>query len=294
MYKDSCDFMIGLDTDEFLFSNLNLQNNNDIVSKDNILNIFNNYNINDTLFKIDYYPCSIVDTTNENYINQKLINPARNIIYFSDEMPMSEVDDTMWRYTIKYFVRSNAFLYTTPGNHHISISYGNTVSSSIGYMHYNSTGKRRFFERAKAIIEGYNYFSTSLKIEEQLDLLIINRHNYCMGYHKVNTYHTILLKIYLIKLFIRYIKRLPLIDELDMHISLKFSMLTSNIENEFLNCNEYFNNINKEIINFKEEDINKLIFYDIPIEELYNKYNITKYNFISNLLYKLSILTNVN
>jgi hypothetical protein len=66
-------------------------------------------------------------------------------------------------------------------------------------------------------------------------------------------------------------------------------MITSNIENEFLNCNEYFNNINKEIINFKEEDINRLIFYDIPIEELYNKYNITKYNFISNLLYKLSL-----
>ena len=304
MYKESCDYLIGLDTDEFLFSYDEFKKNNNPFNKEKILEVFNSYNKNDTLFKIDYYPCCVVDPTSINYTDNKMGNPARNIKYFSNDLYISEPDvmidlyisepDVMikWNAIDKFFSKSNAFIGTTNGNHEIRVSYGKQASSKLGLLHFNDTGKRRFYERAKLVIDGYKYFSTDLDIKEQIDILnkIFFQHkanNYLFpGQHKLNSYYLIILRMYICELFIKYIKRLPSENELTFHSILKKKniMFPNDIENEFKHCNECIENVNLEPKIYNENDKNDLIFYDESIDVKKEKYNVFENTFLQDLL----------
>ena len=279
MYKSKCDFMIGLDTDEFLY----LCNSNDPCNKNDIINMFNNYDLNNTMFKINEYPCSVIDTSNENYVNQKIKYPARDIIYFSNELKHCEVNNTYWKNTPKFFFRSSAFINTSNGNHNGNVSYGDCILSSFGLLHFNSTGKRREYERALNVINGYSYFSTSQNINNQINMLVLYKKKFINGFHKVNLYHKFLLRMFIVELFIKYIKRLPLLDELEHLVEENFNNKTLIIENNFKTYNESVSeDNNNHIIN--DEQKNNIIFYDKPLDKNNDKVPIIKIDFISNVL----------
>ena len=283
--KLTCDFLIGLDTDEFLFSYDDLKNEYDPFCKEKILQIFDSYNANDTLFKINSYPISVPDKLNKNYINNQFINPAAEIVYFSDYLPTTKGDSGLWNTVGKYFVRSNAFKKTSNGNHVIETNYGNSVASNLGLLHFNNTGIRRFFERAKSVIDGYGYFSTFQDISRQIDILsTIGKVD---GYHKVRDYHAILLRKFILELFITYIKRLPSVKELEYHTDSNFYSKSSIIEHIFKNCNEAI--LNRDIIFVFDDEIEKndLVFYDIPLEEVSSKYKVYKITYLQELFSKI-------
>lgn len=279
----NCDFLIGLDTDEFLFSVEDFNNGNDPFCKEKILQIFNSYEENDTLFKINSYPCSVVDKFNNNYINNKFINPVTEIVYFSNDMPISENIDQFWKNVGKYFVRSNAFINTTCGNHAITTSHGKCIYSSLGLLHFNNTGKRRYYERAKSVIDGYGYFSTSQDISKQIDILVLNKNGYCAGFHKVNSYHILLLRMFILEMFIKYIKRLPSQKELELCSYNNLLVNSCDIENSFKNNEEAILNKDKTFIFNNEIEKNNIIFYDESLEELSLKYKIFKNTYLQEL-----------
>ena len=285
--KSNCDFLIGLDTDEFLFSYDDFNNGNDPYCKEKILQIFDSYSVNNTSFKIMSYPCSIVDKCNKNYINNKFINPAAEIVYFSHDTPVSENMNHFWKHTSKYFVRSNAFVGTSCGNHHVTTSYGDSIDSSLGLLHFNNTGKRRYFERAKSVVDGYRYFSTSQDISNQIDMLVSN--NYCLGFHKVNSYHILLLRIFIFELFITYIKRLPSQKELEEHSYRYLLVKSGDIENIFKNCEEAILNRDKIFIFNDEIEKNNMIFYDESLDEVSSKYKIFKHTYLQELFLKINV-----
>jgi len=284
--------LIGLDTDEFLFSHDDFKNGNDPFCKENILQIFNSYSVNDTLFKISSYPCSIVDKCDKNYINNKFTNPAAEIVYFSNDLPISEnISHMLWKNIPKFFVRSNAFIETKVGNHSITTSYGNRIDSSLGLLHFNNTGKRRYFERAKSVIDGYGYFSTSQDISKQIDNLVLSKGSYSqgLGFHKVNTYYILILRIFILELFITYIKRLPLQKELEMHSYNNLLVKSCDIENIFKNCEEAILNRDTTFIFNDEIEKNNIIFYDESLKELSSKYKIYKNTYLQELFLKIHI-----
>ena len=282
IHKETCKYLIGLDTDEFLFSYNHFLNGDDFCKKENILSVFNTYEINDTLFSINSYPCSIVDPTNINYINQKMNYPARNITHFSNELQLSDKISTKWNTVSKFFSKSDSFLSASPGNHIVKVNYGHIRNSDFGLLHFNSTGKRREYERAKNVINGYKYFSTSLDINQQIDF-IINIPPNCNGNHKVNSYYIFLLRTFIIDLFVKYIKRLPSYTELNMHINLNININSSIIEDQFKNCSEKIKN-NDIKFNPDEKSINNLIFYDKKINNLPIEYNIIKIDSLQKVL----------
>lgn len=287
--KSSCDFLIGLDTDEFLFSYDDFKNGNDPFCKENILQIFNSYSVNNTSFKISSYPCSIVDKYNNNYINNTFINPAAEIVYFSHDTPISENIKSFWKDVPKYFVRSNAFIATSCGNHKITTSYGNSIESSLGLLHFNNTGKRRYFERAKSVIDGYKYFSTSQDISKQIDTLVLNKSIYHAGYHKVNSYHILILRIFILELFITYIKRLPSQNELEIHSYNNLWVNSHDMENIFKNCKEAILNRDTIFIFNDEIEKNNIIFYDESLDEVSSKYKVFKNTYLQELFLKIHI-----
>jgi len=289
--KTTCDFLFGLDTDEFLFSYDDLKNGNDPFDKEKILQIFNSYNVNDTSFKIISYPFSVTDKSNKNYINNKMINPAAEMVYFVDYgMPITEGKNIeLMRTTVeKYFTRSNAFISTSNGNHVVRTSYGNAVYSNLGYLHFHDTGKRRFFERNKLIIDGYGYFSTFQDTSTQIDILASKTvESWISGWHKVREYYMILLRKFILELFITYIKRLPSLEELERHTNNSLYVKSSIIENNYKNCNEANLNKNRIFLLNDESEKDNLIFYDIPLEEVSLKYRVYKITNLQELFSKI-------
>jgi len=290
--KSNCDFLVGLDTDEFLFTYDEFINNKDPVNKIKIQQIFDSYDINDTLFKIDLYPCSAVDPSNCNYKNNKFENPAIEINYFShdftaENINMETIISVRWQDIQKYFVRSTAFIETTCGNHSIKISHGNKKNSLLGLFHFNNTGSRRSYERSKLVIDGYNYFSTSDDIKTQIDFCVSNKHLFSRGSHKVINYHLTLLRMYIIELYIPYIKRLPSIEELKILSNGLMHVLCKDIENHFKNSQEAIEAISHNAISVNDTEKNNLIFYDESIKDLSLNYNIFKTSYLQNLLKKL-------
>jgi hypothetical protein len=157
----------------------------------------------------------------------------------------------------------------------------------LGFLHFNNTGKRRYFERAKLNIEGFQYLSTSQDITAQMDNLVLNRSKYQLGYHKVNSYHIILLRMFILELFIRYIKRLPLQKELEINSYQALSILSGDIEHFFKNCEEAILNRDTPFIFKDEKEKNKIIFYDEPFDEISKKYNVFKNTYLQELFLKL-------
>jgi hypothetical protein len=285
-YKSESKFLIGLDTDEFLFSNDNLKNGLNPFDKDKILSVFDSYEDDETLFKIDYYPCSIVDPTNTKYINNKFEYPARNIVYFSNELQISENMNQYWKNISKYFSRSSAFISSSVGNHNIIVSYGKKSESKLGMLHFNATGKKRAFERAKIVIDGYKYFPTSLNIRDQIDILVANKKLMNYGHHKVNSYHYYLVRQFIVSLFIKYLKRLPELNELDNYVNNNINNNTNIIETNITSMKESSNDNNNIIVN--EIEINNLVYYDEPLEIMCNKYPIFKISFLKELFEQIN------
>jgi hypothetical protein len=287
--KSNCDFLVGLDTDEFLFSYDDFKKGNDPFCKEKILQIFNSYCVNNTSFKISSYPCSVVDKCNSNYINNKFTTPATEIVYFSNDIPISENMMQFWSNVPKYFVRSNAFIKTSCGNHSITTSHGNSIDSSLGLLHFNNTGRRRYYERAKSVIDGYMYFSTSQDISKQIDMLVLNKSKYDSGHHKINSYHILLLRMFILELFITYIKRLPSQKELEGHSYNNLFVKSGDLENSFKNCEEAILNRDTTFIFNDEIEKNNIIFYDESLDELSSKYKIFKNTCLQELFLKIHV-----
>jgi len=273
LHKADCSFMIGLDTDEFLYSTIAPPDGSTLSVIECILSAFRNYASEYTKFKFDAYPYSVVDVSSPHYVEQKMTHPTRSIVHFSDWQNSPE----------KYFCRSDAFVSTTNGNHHVNVAYGRTTGSSLGLFHFHSTGKRREYERARTVMDGYRYIDTSTDVSTQIDYLNENSHWMGNGCHRVDSYRRFLLRMYLVQLFLTYIKRLPTEDELACHVSDKLhqKMSSRTMEQTFQNCDECLANVDVSCP-YTYEDASSLVFCDLPFDKMPS--DCKRYTFVSRLL----------
>ena len=259
-YKNDCDFMIGLDTDEFLFNADAMNKGEDPTQREKLFEMFENIPSNFTSFSIGPFPTGIIDTDSPAYIDQKVMNPVRNINTFFSPPPPFEIiqkKPDLW----KYLSRSNAFVKTFNGNHNLIVSHGDHLVLPIGYFHFTSTGSRRVYERAKMVVKGYNYLDVdNLFYKDQIDIL--NTNNYCTGIHKVYAYKGFLLRRLFIENIILFYKRLPSLDELHNLVHSNFSNTSPVIEDMIKNSNEAISNENMEIPEFSNDVIDRLLFND--------------------------------
>jgi hypothetical protein len=260
MYKNYCDFMLGLDTDEFLVSIDQINESKDASDRDVIRKMFDEFPENYTLFSVGIYPHSIPDPESSSYSNQKINRPARDIITFKYPPPPY----LALGYIAKHFVRSNAFLETFVGNHVVHVSKGDSMVSRIGYLHLTTTGQRRVYERAMNIVKGYNYIDVKLDRNTQineLSTLIVG-----VGFHRVDSYKSFLLRSFILDMFIKYIKRAPSTEELQRQVEIYFKNSTQEIEQKFFDCDE--SKRQKNILFFMDEnEKNNIIFYDAPLSK---------------------------
>lgn len=205
-YKHECKFLIGLDTDEFMYST---------ADKDPtaVRRVLENLPKDSTMLVISEYPWSIPDPASPDYRDCKHARPAKNITKFH----------TMKKITKKVFYRSDAFESTRNGNHDGHVRFGEQSPVPIGYLHLHNTGARRMFERAQMCVDGYKYVDVNLPYVTQfINMFVGAPWQVGYGYHKQQLYMFFLFKLIVTDYYVRNARRLPMIAELQYFITKYF------------------------------------------------------------------------
>jgi hypothetical protein len=270
MHKDECKFLIGLDTDEFIY----LNNVNTPCNRNTILEYLENLPKDVTMFQISTYLISVVDTDNINYINNKIEYPAKYLNYFINQ------DEHVY----KYFYRSNTFISTSVGNHTGVTLNQKKMICNLGYYHFNYTGARRFYERSYSIMLGYTYFNDNDTIENKINILQSGNLHY--GSHRVKICLYYLLKKYIILLYIKYLKRLPTNDEIYVYIP---NIKDHQISNDNWNTNVDIYNIDEKLRNIEvfgnipNINYDSLLFFESNIDKNKYVFNNNLGNYLANI-----------
>ncbi len=224
-HKNECDWLIGLDNDEFIVTS-----NGDNCSCDNLCDNLSNIlgKLDPSIDKVTFdYFCSYCPGNIQQY--------AR---------PVYEMTRFAYReYAKKNIFRSKNFISTTNGNHR-GITTNNKCEKTVKFaaLHFHNTGVKRLIEKARAICIAYDYIGlndSDFEILKKLDLKTT-----IIGLHRVKQMYCFTSRKYLIDLFVKYIKRLPTETEIETHLD-KFKNninYIDEIDNEFQNCAEYRNN----------------------------------------------------
>lgn len=267
--KHKYDYLIGIDIDEFIC----LKTSDDLSDINELKKYFDNLPKNIEKFEVSFYN-SLVDPNNINYVDNKFTFPAKYINYFK----LKNGDNQK-----KYFYKSNTFITTKMGSHDGSSINNTELYTDIIYYHYYNTGSKRLFERAYNNCIGLNYFNNDddiinkiLKLQNKYLNKLIN------DIHRIEITLLYLLKEYLIIKFIKYLNKLPTIEELNFfNNNLLINLddidklfITIPIKNENININ--YNNLLYYDEQINKEDNN--YFFDDKITKCLEK--IKKYNII--------------
>jgi hypothetical protein len=244
LHKDKYDYLIGLDTDEFI----GLKHNTNFLNIEEFENYFNNLPKHIEKFQVSFYS-SIVDNKNKNYIDNKITFPAKYINYFTDNNNHNSIG--------KFFYKSDSFISTTIGSHRGNTTNNTETMSDIIYFHYHDSGARRFYERAYNIIVAYNYINNNDSLKDKILKLKPIAISVSVGAHRADTVLLKLLKEYLIVQYIKYLNRLPEINDIN---NMNVNINLDDIDKQFINLPI----INENTDNF---NYNNLLFYDNDLNE---------------------------
>lgn len=209
-HKHEASWLIPLDTDEFLFSYAHLLEGKDPTDRTHILSTIEELPASQTWFTIASFPQSEVCGDNLFCKDHIVVRPARNLTTFAKDPAKSE--SCHWYSGCKKsFVRAEAFVSISMGNHLASVSHGSCGVARIGYFHFHSTGSRDLFERAKKHVA----FNRFLNIHDDL-ASIVNRLPRISGpsHHRIWQYSYFITRMYIVNLFLENIHRYPTQEEL--------------------------------------------------------------------------------
>lgn len=186
-YKNSCDFMLALDTDEFLCRVDGGGDGGSSVSCEagDITDVIRGWSDPaHTMFKIagQRWAC-VCDPDADGYRDHKLTRPVADAVVFQREP-----------YVRKWFFRAPAFLRTSNGNHRGKVATGVAREvQSLGVIHFHNTGRKRMFERCEQIMKAYKYVRDGTTVEQRIDAIERNAARWTTGGHRVKQYHEFML-----------------------------------------------------------------------------------------------------
>jgi hypothetical protein len=164
-HRGRADFIMPLDTDEFLYFP---SSTNGVLSIEEARGVLDNHlaSLAPNVGVLRYHSvlASVPDSQSVDYVDHRHVRPARSIIHFRDQG---------WD---KLIVRSEAFLAISQGNHHSQIRSGYTVltSSVLGLLHYHETGAARQRERCIMSMTGYGQLPPPLRFVDDASDQVTN------------------------------------------------------------------------------------------------------------------------
>jgi len=170
--KNECDFMIKLDTDEFI-GVYDIHTNDIFIDKEKVRNSFNNLVINGYAYKCGY--------TMESYPTSHKNNPL-DYVYFCNPHETN----------FKTFFYSNTFLHIDLGSHNGAVisPYQNDNKENktdIMIVHYHYQSFQSYINNCKQAVVSHGYIHPNDTKEVQIQKLSITNH-YAPSHHKINKY----------------------------------------------------------------------------------------------------------
>ena len=198
LYQNECEFMLPLDTDEFIYCV-----NGQSLTMDTIARYLNDA---PKVFSGIFYKHvmnSVVDPNDPSYKNFCHEHPARSMTKFK----AANIQ--------KVIVRSSAFCYLIMGNHEANTHYGyRMVSADLGLLHFHNTGPARKYERALQTITELGFIKADLGNLSQL-LVDCKAFTPCVGGHAYCQFVDFLVRMIAISLWMERHKRLPFPEEIE-------------------------------------------------------------------------------
>ena len=255
-YKDQCDIMIPLDTDEFLVY-YNQKENKILQDKDIILNSLDFF-VNSDIECSCLHELKCIFNIKDNYY--KFENPVKEcnqfIFHYWDNMKNKIAGQTC-------MVKSNTFKEMTSGNHY-AYTNNNKVyyNDEIAIIHYHNIGPDAEMNKAKRLAYGYGYINSEMDLLEQYIKLRLLR--YPSAIYSIHLYRDYILKNICYDTFMNTFMNKPSIDcfkEIVEFMKNTKHINRVNIETKLKNYlikfdnKDYFSDLNKKTI----------IFYDYQI-----------------------------
>ncbi len=146
-YKDTCKFMIPLDTDEFMF----WTDSSDEISRDKVMQYFESIPQDVSIVRFKHFWGSV---------------PGNKYSYLKPVREITDFYDQNWD---KVFVRASKFVSMAKGNHHAEVTGGKRViSESLGLLHFHDVGIARQLERCEQAVAGHGFTNINKKIIEKI------------------------------------------------------------------------------------------------------------------------------
>ena len=268
IYKHLYEFIVPLDSDEFLYSALEREFGSDPGDPERILEVFRKLPKNLTYFGIS----ECLTTMSAPFTT---VYPARELTKFqltSDKNLFIE----------KRIYRSEAFGYINEGNHtgyvHPIPGTDPTLTRiSIGHAHFHNTGNLRKFQRDAKFMNGRGYCDVTKPYNVQYDSLFLMRGKEgCFDNHRVLSYSKKITEIQLFDIFLKYKKKIPAKQELlemveRIHWKGQWDDIFNQLTNEI---------IEGEVPGVDDTIKNSIIFQEEPM----NDADIVNYSFVQEIL----------
>jgi hypothetical protein len=258
-WKDTCDWMFLLETDEFLFWYNTVFDKNSIINKTDIIKLLEDQEEDVSVIRFGHVWNSIVDNTDIDYISNKYTSPPTQ---------MTKFKKLNWE---KNIIRTSKFNKITLWSHWIEPIDGKTICcNEIGLLHYHNTGSRRYYERNLNLINGYRYFDLNLDTYIQIPVCEFLIKMGVNSHHRLEEYLKFLYRKFVIEKFALFIHRLPNESEIDeiLMINNTNNIIINILENRIKYTNTSLNhNLNAE----------ELLFYEKNKEYDYNIYQVKNY-----------------
>ena len=211
-YKDACDFIIPIDTDEFMVCSDDVLASKPF-SRERILQEFHVLSDEASLIKFPLTFNSLVHPEDLCFEQGRYRWPAREIRHF----------EPVYNYRLKQgakcFFRAKNFVWGNEGNHDGLISEGEVVLSGLGLFHFHHTGSKRLFEKAAQWMDARGLVDRQLPIEEQLSICEVPYTGIsCL---RLREYHHFLLRRWVVEQVFQKTMALPSIEMINQLTQLR-------------------------------------------------------------------------
>lgn len=212
--KGTCEFIIPMETDEFIYMMPYQKEANYAVEREEVHAYLRSLPAETTIIRYGSFLASSVRTNDIAYKSNKNM-------YSDPPLQMTKFWDQNWD---KIIVRADAFKQVAQWLHHVEVTYGQKITSDVlGLLHYHKTGARRDYERACALVapEGHGYIPAELPIEIRMALAKYYINLNAPGYHRLRMYHEVCRRRQVAQFFQIIVGRYPSVAEMQplMHIS---------------------------------------------------------------------------
>lgn len=209
-HSRSCEFLLPLDTDEFLFLPGSPSTTDPETVRSMVHAELARVPPDVSVLRYAQFLGSVADPRAVDYVDRRHRRPARHVTTFRDQG---------WD---KLIVRAPAFRSISQGNHHAEVSWGSTARSSLlGLLHFHETGAARKLERCVMSMRGYRQLhqaddggggaDTQDRQLATCDAIIARRG---FGGHRVEQYRIFVLRRIACREFREAMGRYPTIEEL--------------------------------------------------------------------------------